>query len=175
MDHRAVSDNRDLTTITQYFTLADLEQLRFAIDRSSNAVPARITHRRRASVFEHRKQHVAHLAFVFRRHQDDVGDRAKICNVEQPVVSLSVAAGNSTAIETKLYVQILNADVVDYLVEAALKKRRIDRANGFQSFARHSSRERDAVLLRDTDVKRSLRKFFERAANACAVRHRGSQ
>src|SRR5215211_6748400 len=104
MDHRAIRNNRDFAAITQNLTLADLEQLRFAIDRSSNTIAARVTHRGRASVLDHRKQHVAHLAFVFRRHQNDVGYRAKVSDVEQAMVSLSVTAGNPAAIQTKLYV-----------------------------------------------------------------------
>src|SRR6476659_5613135 len=88
---------------------------------------------------------------------------------------LSVAASDAAAIETKLHVQILNADVVDHLIEAALKKRRIDCANGFETLARQTRRKRDAVLFGDADVERSLGKLLERFANSGAVRHRGRQ
>ena len=89
---------------------------------SADTVAARITHRGRANVLDHREQHVAHFAFVFRRHQNDVWNGAKVSDVEQPVMRLSIAAGNAATIETKLHVQILNTDVVDHLVKAALEK-----------------------------------------------------
>src|SRR5687767_14618018 len=101
MDHRTIRNNRDFATIAQNFTLANLEQLRFAIDRNPDPVAARITHRCWTSVLDHRKHHVAHLAFVLRRHYDDVGHAAKVSDVEQAVMSLAITAGNPAAIETK--------------------------------------------------------------------------
>ena len=71
-------------------------------------------------MFQHREEHVAHFAFVFRRHEDDVRHWPQVRDVEQAVVRLAVAAGNAAAIETELHVQILNADVVNHLVETAL-------------------------------------------------------
>src|SRR5215204_3929739 len=149
MDHGAISNNRYLTTVAQYFTFADLEQFRFAIDRNANAIAARVAHRRRSGVLQHRKHHVAHLALVFGRHKDDVRDRSKIGDVEQPVVSLPVASGDAAPIETELYVKILNADVVYDLVETTLQKRRVDSANRLQTFTGHTGRKRYAVLLRN--------------------------
>ena len=43
-------------------------------------------------------------------------------NVVRHMMRLPVAAGDAAAIETELHVQILNADVVDYLVETALQE-----------------------------------------------------
>ena len=80
----------------------------------ADAVAARVTHRRRTGVLDHREQHVAHLAFVFRRHQDDVRHGAQIRDVEQAVMSLSVATGDTAAVHAKLHVQILDADVVNH-------------------------------------------------------------
>src|SRR6185369_11503055 len=145
------------------------------VERNADAIATRVTHRCRSNVFEHGKQHVAHFAFIFRRHQDDVGYRTKICDVEQSVMSLAIAAGDAAAIETKLHVQILDADVVYYLVETALQEGRIDRAHRLQSFTRKTGRERDTVLLGNTDVERSIGKSFERSANAGAVRHRSGE
>src|ERR1043165_675924 len=175
MDHRAVSHDRDFTAVAKYLAFADLEQLGFAIDVNADAVATRISHRRRTRVLEHRVEHVAHFAFVLRRHHDDVRHWSQVSDVEQPVMGLPVTTGNATAVETKLYVQILNTNVVNHLVEAALNKRRIDRADGFESFTRKPGGKRDAVLFGDADVERTFRKFLERSADAGAVRHRGSQ
>src|SRR5919205_1423191 len=175
MDHRTVSNYRDFTAVAQYLAFADLEQLGFAIDRNTNAIAARITHRCRAGVLEHREHHVAHFAFIFRRHHDDVWHRPQIRDIEQAVMCLSVATGNAAAIETKLHVQILNTNVMNHLVEATLKERGVDRANGFESFTREAGSKSDAVLLGDADVERTFRKLLERRAHAGAIRHRRSQ
>src|SRR6185369_5631133 len=82
MDHRAVSNNRYFATIAQYFAFTDFEQFGFTIDRSADAVAARITHRGWADMLQHREQHVAHLAFVFRRHHDDVWHWSQIGDIE---------------------------------------------------------------------------------------------
>src|SRR6185503_1182659 len=123
VDHRAVSDDRDLTTITEYLAFADLQQLRLARDINTDAIAARVAHRRRSSVLQHRKHHVAHLAFIFRRHHDDVWNGTQISDVEQSVMRLPVAAGNTTTVKTELHVQILYADVVYQLIETALQER----------------------------------------------------
>src|SRR5215467_5104614 len=102
MDHRAVGHNRNFTAVAQYLALADLEELRFTIDRNAYAVAARIAHRGRAGMFEHRVEHVAHLAFIFRGHQDDVWHSSQVRDVEQSVMCLTVAAGDAAAVETKL-------------------------------------------------------------------------
>src|SRR5687767_15788746 len=120
MDHRSISNYRDLAAVTKYFTLAYLEQLRFAVDGNADAVAARVTHRRRSGVLDHREHHIAHLAFVFRRHDDDVGHSAQICDIEQAMMSLPVASGDTTAIQAELNVEILNADVVNDLIETTL-------------------------------------------------------
>src|SRR5687768_14284211 len=88
---------------------------------------------------------------------------------------LSVASGDSTAVQTELHVQILDADVVNQLIETTLQERRIDRANRFQTFARHACCESDAVLLSNTNVKRTIGKFLESGANSRSIRHRRSQ
>ena len=64
-------------------------------------------------MFRHGEEHVAHFAFVFRGHQDYVRHSAQISDVEQPVMRRAVAAGDSSAIETELDVQILNTHVMD--------------------------------------------------------------
>ena len=64
-------------------------------------------------MFGHGEEHVAHFAFVFRRHQDYVRHAAQISDVEQPVMRRAVAAGDASAIETELHIQILNTHVMD--------------------------------------------------------------
>src|SRR5687767_11440982 len=109
MDHCAISDNRDFTSVSQNFSFADFEKLWFPSDIRADAVAARVAYGSRSGVLDHCEHHVAHLAFVFRRHHDDVGNGTHVSDVEQAVMSLSVSAGDAAAVETKLDVQILNA------------------------------------------------------------------
>ena len=102
--------------------------------RHADAVAARVTHRRRADVLDHREQHVAHLAFVLRRHHDDVRHAAQVSDVQQAVMRRAVAAGDAAAVQAELDVQILHADVVNDLIERALQESRVNRANRLQSF-----------------------------------------
>ena len=83
----------------------------------------------------------------------------------------SIAAGDAATIETELHIKILNADVVNDLIERALKKSRVDRADRFQSFARKTSGKGHTVLFRDADIEGSIRKSHQRVAHARAVRH----
>src|SRR5687768_9329311 len=102
MDHCAISDNRDFTAVSQNFSFADFEEFWFPSDICSDAIAARVADGSRSGVLDHGEHHVAHLAFVFGRHHDDVGDRTHVSDVEQAMMSLSVAAGDAAAVETKL-------------------------------------------------------------------------
>src|ERR1051325_4025854 len=102
MDHRTVSHDRDFTAVAQDLAFPDLEQLRFAIDRNADAVATRISHRSRSRVLQHRVEHVAHLAFILRRHHDDVWHWPQVSDIEQSVVCLAVTTGDAAAIETKV-------------------------------------------------------------------------
>ena len=84
-------------------------------------------------MFDHREEHVAHLAFVFWRHHDYVWHAAQIGDVEQSMMSRSISAGNATTVEAKLNVQILNTNIMNKLIECALQERRVDRADWLQS------------------------------------------
>src|SRR5437660_3221087 len=87
----------------------------------------------------------------------------------------AVTSGNSAAIQAELDVEVLNTDIVHQLIEGALKKGRVDRADRLQAFNGQSRGKSYAVLFRNADIERSFGKLFERCANAGAVRHRGCQ
>ena len=60
---------------------------------------------------------------------------------KKPVMRRPVGAGDAAAIHRKRDIQILHADVVHDLIEAALQKRRVDGRDGFQAFAGHAARK----------------------------------
>ena len=72
---------------------------------------------------DHRKHHVAHLAFVPRRHEDDIRNGPQVGDVEQAVMRGPIAACDAATVEAKLDVQVLNADVVNELIKSALQER----------------------------------------------------
>ena len=88
-----------------------------------------------------------------------LGTTTQIGDVQQSVVRWTIATRDAAAIQAKLHIQILNADVVNHLIEGALQESRVDRANRFQSFARHAGRKGDAVLFGDAHIKRAFGKF----------------
>src|SRR6185312_6025356 len=90
-------------------------------------------------------------------------------------MSGAVAARDAATVKTKLHIQILNADVVDQLIEGSLQEGRINGANRNQPFTRHAGCEGDAMLFSNANVERSLGKLFERLAHSCSIRHRGGK
>ena len=50
-------------------------------------------------------------------------------------------------------VEVLQADVVDHLVECTLKKCRVDRGDGLEAFASHTGAEGHRVLFGDAYVE----------------------
>src|SRR5882762_4824890 len=113
MHHRAICNDSYLTTVAKNFALADFKYLRRSRNVGAYTIASRVTHRRWSYVFHHRQQHVAHLAFIFRRHDDQVGNGAKISDIEQAVVGWAITAGQTTAIQTELNIEILNTNVMD--------------------------------------------------------------
>src|SRR6476661_3129872 len=112
MDHRAVSDNCNLAAVAQYFSFAYLQQLGLDINWRAHTTASRIAHGCWPDMLDHGEQHVAQLGLIFRGHEHKVGNAAQIRNIQQPVMRWTVAPSNATAIEAKLYIQILNADIV---------------------------------------------------------------
>ena len=84
----------------------------------------------------------------------------------------AVGADDASAIDREHHRQILQHDVVDHLIVRPLQERRIDRHHRLHAFARESCRERDGVLLRDTDVEVALGERLRKAHESRALAHR---
>jgi hypothetical protein len=72
------------------------------------------------------------------------------------VVRGAVAADDAGAIHAELDVEVLQAHVVDDLVEGALEEGRVDGADRLEALAGQPGGERDAVLLGDAYVEGAL-------------------
>jgi hypothetical protein len=72
------------------------------------------------------------------------------------VVRRSVVADQAGAIQREDDVELLQADVVDDLVERALQERRVDRRDRLDALQRQAGGEQDRLLLGDPDVEVAL-------------------
>jgi len=83
--------------------------------------------------------------------------------VEGAVVRGTVGADQAAAIEREHDRQVLQRDVVDQLVIAALQEGRVDRDHRALPFHREARGERDGVLLGDADVEVAVGEFLREA------------
>ena len=91
-----------------------------------------------------------------------LGTRAQVGVVEGAVVRGAVAAHQAAAVEREQHRQVLDRDVVDQLVVAALQERRIDRHHRLHALAGEPGGEGHGVLLGDADVEVALREVARR-------------
>ena len=85
----------------------------------------------------------------------------------------TVAAHEARPVEREHDRKVLDADVVDELIVAALQKCRVDREHGLQPLAGQPRGESDRVLLRDAHVEIPVGKFLREAHQPRALPHRG--
>ena len=85
----------------------------------------------------------------------------------------AVVADQPRAIHAERDVELLEADVVDDLVEPALEERRVDRRHRLHSLEREPGREQHGVLLGDPDVVVLVGHLLGQHRQAGAARHRG--
>ena len=132
-----------------------------ALTRDAGAVAARIADGDGAVVMQRGEEHVGQLVLVARVEVDHVRNAAQVADVEEAVVGRAVVAGEAAAVHAEHDVEILQADVVDDLVERALQEGGVDRAERLVALGRHAGGEEDGVLLGDADVE-----IFVRDASA---------
>jgi hypothetical protein len=81
---------------------------------------------------------------VARRHERDVRQAAQVGDVEDAVVRRAVVADEAGAVHDERDVELLQADVVDDLVEGALQERRVDRGDRLGALEREADAKRIA-------------------------------
>ena len=105
-------------------------------------------------------EHVNQRGLVPGRHQGDVRKAAQVGDVEGAVVGRPVVADQSGAVHREDHVQLLEADIVDDLVVAALEEGRVDRRHGLRALESQARREEHRVLLGDAHVVVALGKLL---------------
>ena len=102
-------------------------------------------------------EHVAALVGVGGRHHRQVRHRAQVGVVEGAVVGRAVAADQAAAVEREQHRQVLDRDVVDQLVVAALQEGRVDRHHRAHALAGEARGEGHRVLLGDAGIEIAIR------------------
>jgi len=89
------------------------------------------------------------------------------------VVRRTIGAHQSAAVQSENHMEILQADIVQNLVVAALQEGRIDRYDRNPAFGGHPCGESHGVLLGDTDIIGTSRNFLRQFIDAGATAHGG--
>ena len=84
----------------------------------------------------------------------------------------AVRAHKARAVDAEEDGQVLQAHVVQHLVQRALEKGGIQAHDGAHAALRHARRHGDGVFFADADVEKALRECFGKARKPHAVRHR---
>ncbi|OPY10060.1 MAG: hypothetical protein A4E66_01643 [Syntrophus sp. PtaB.Bin001] len=83
----------------------------------------------------------------------------------------AVLSYETGSIQGEHHRQILQADIMEYLIVSPLQKTRIDRHDREYPFRGQSGGKGHAVLLRDAYVEKAFRKFLRKDAQACSFTH----
>ena len=173
LDAVAVAEQGHAVARQQQLALADLDLLRRVGHRRALGGAAGIAEGDRAVVVvEGGAEHVHQHRLVARGHHDDVGEGAEVGDVEGAVVGGAVVADEAGAVHGEDDVQLLQADVVDDLVEGALEEGRVDRADRLRALDREARGEQDRVLLGDADVVVLLGQLLVELVEPGPSRHR---
>src|SRR5713226_7199817 len=123
----AEREQGDTFSAPSHYPLAKRQRTHLLAYSGARAAAARIAHGRRLIEGESRIEHLAALVLVARGHHHHIGHAAQIGEVERAVMRGPVPAREARAVEREHDRQLLDADVVDQLVVAALQKSRVDR------------------------------------------------
>jgi len=128
---RSVAEDCDVGAFTKRLGDADRQLREGRIERHARAGAAREPEgdwpAAVLGVADRRPDHLPELALVLRGHEHDARQRTEVGNVEEALVGPAVVADDPPAIHGEYDRQLLDRDVVDHLIEAALQERRIDR------------------------------------------------
>ena len=81
-------------------------------------------------MLETRHHHLLQLRLILRSHHGEIGDSPQIADVVLTLVRRTISADDASSIEHKRDWKLLDSDVVNELVESALKEGAVNRDNG---------------------------------------------
>src|SRR5690606_1827969 len=118
-------------------------------------------------------EHGAHLVHVTRHGDTDVRDGAQVGQVVDALVRRAVTADQARPVDREHHVEVLEGDVVDHLVVAALQERRVDGHDGLLAPQRQPGAYRHRHVLGDANVDVAPRVHLAVAHQAAALAHGG--
>ena len=89
------------------------------------------------------------------------------------MMRLTVRADEPRAVDAEEHGQVLQAHVVQHLVERALEEGGVQADDGAHAALRHARSHRDGVLLADADVEKAGGELCRKVRKSHAVRHGG--
>ena len=89
-------------------------------------------------------------------------------------MGLPVASHKPCPVHRKEHRQVLDTDIVQDLVIGSLQEGGIDSHHGPEPGRSHACRGRDCMGLRDSHVKKAVRKLLSKGSQPRTVRHGGS-
>src|SRR5437016_5775482 len=158
-EHRAEGEDRHALSGPSHFPFSQGNGLHF-LERRSRGCAARIAHGGWGAEVEARVKHLPAFVGVGGSHHREIGHRAQIGEVEGAVVGRPIAADDAAGGDRKQHRQVLDRDVVDQLVVAALQESRIDAQDRPHALAGEARGKRHRVLLGDADVEVALWKLL---------------
>jgi hypothetical protein len=117
-------------------------------DVDADRLAARVADGHRPAGDQRGAQHPHEHRLVARGHHHDVRQAAQVGDVEDAVVRRAVVADEAGAVHDERDVELLQADVVDDLVEGALQERRVDRGDRLGALERQARRRRGSPAAR---------------------------
>ncbi len=117
-------------------------------------------------------QGLAAFVLVGRRDQAAVGNAADVGDVVGAGVGGAVGTDEAGPVEREHHRQVLDRDVVDQLVVAALQEGRVDRDHRLHALAGQTAGEGHRMLLGDADVEVALGEALLELDHARALAHR---
>ncbi|CAI8165577.1 MAG: Uncharacterised protein [Synechococcus sp. CC9902] len=117
-------------------------------------------------------EHALQLRFVLGSHHCEVGNGSHVADVVLALVGGAIGTDDAGTIQNKGDGKLLNADVMNQLIEGALQEGAVDRHHRLEPFAGHASREGHCVLLSDSHIHVLGRYGFLQKIETRTRRHR---
>src|SRR5438552_3502208 len=150
--HRAEGEDRHALSAPSHLAFPERDGFHLLFCLSQCSAP-RVPHAARTITHETCVEHLPAFVGVGGGHHREIGHRAQVGEVEGAIVGRAIAADEAGAIERKQHRQVLDRDVVDQLIVAALQESRIDAHDRPHALAGEARGERHRVLLGDADVE----------------------
>ena len=168
--HASNRQKRNITFLT--------EQLSLSVDNGLPVFPkppvsgsSGITDRKGCIVIHGKFHHSAQLPEIFRSHYRHIGDGGQIGIIKDSLVGLSVASHQSCPVYGKKDRKILDTYVMKHLIVSSLQKGGIDCHHRTQARSRHARSACHCMSLRNSHIKKAVRKLFSKSCKSRTVRH----